>query len=42
MEWLGLLLVGGASAYFFGRYYLARIDRIEAEKAREDDTLNNP
>ena len=42
MEWLGLLLVFGASAFLLSRYYMKRIDRIEAEKASEEDKLNSP
>lgn len=35
MEWLGFLLLFGATAFLAGRYYTRRIDRIEAEKAAE-------
>jgi hypothetical protein len=36
MEWLILLLVFGASAFFFARHYVGRVDRIEREKAERE------
>ena len=33
MEWLGLLLLFGFTAFLASRHYTRRIDRIEAENA---------